>query len=108
MLPASGLIMPNSTFINVLLPDPFSPSSPRICPGCTSRSMPSLARSGPKQRTIPRICSSAGIGVAYEPPRASWGVGAIINAPAANCLAMSLSSVTTAAGTTGLNSLPSS
>src|SRR5580700_965286 len=58
MLPASGASMPNSTFINVLLPEPFSPSSPRISPDRTSRSTLSLARSSPKQRTIPRISSS--------------------------------------------------
>ena len=30
--PASGAIMPNSTFISVLLPEPFSPRRPRISP----------------------------------------------------------------------------
>ena len=47
--------MPNSTFIKVLLPEPFSPSSPTIWPARTSRSTPSLARNAPKQRTMPRI-----------------------------------------------------
>jgi len=62
MLPASGGSMPKSTFISVLLPEPFSPSSPRMRPGWTSRSMPSLALSAPKQRTIPRISRSAVMG----------------------------------------------
>ena len=56
-------IMPNSTFIKVLLPEPFSPSRPRISPVRTSRSTPSLARTAPKQRTIPRISKSADINV---------------------------------------------
>jgi hypothetical protein len=41
--PSSGRTMPNSTFISVLLPEPFSPSRPTISPGITVRSIRRLA-----------------------------------------------------------------
>src|ERR1700733_11588320 len=53
--PASGAIRPNSTFMSVLFPEPFSPKSPRISPAFSSRSTPSTARTAPKLRTTPCI-----------------------------------------------------
>src|SRR5215469_4751443 len=55
--PSSGCIRPYSTFISVVLPAPFSPSSARISPGCTTRSMPSLATRPPKRLVMPRSSS---------------------------------------------------
>src|ERR1700759_4827436 len=61
IVPESGAIIPKSTFIKVLLPDPFSPRSTTISPASTSKSTPSLARTAPKQRTILLISSSEAI-----------------------------------------------
>src|SRR6185312_16360826 len=71
--PASGGIMPKSTFISVLFPEPFSPRRPRISPSPTSRSMPSLAVTAPKRRTIPRISRSA---IIAGLPQSFTGAGA--------------------------------
>src|SRR5262245_44710590 len=50
-------------FIRVVLPAPFSPSSPRISPRSSVRSMSSLARRPAKLFEMPRISiSGAGIG----------------------------------------------
>ena len=45
-------------FISVVLPAPFSPSSPRISPGATARSTLSFARTGPKRFVMPRSSTS--------------------------------------------------
>src|SRR5207253_3241026 len=47
IVPASGLTSPNSTFIRVVFPEPFSPRSPRMVRGGTTRSIPRLARTEP-------------------------------------------------------------
>ena len=44
IVPASARTMPNSTFISVVFPEPFSPSRPTIRPAGTERSMPRFAR----------------------------------------------------------------
>src|SRR5471032_2410483 len=46
---------PDSTFINVDLPAPFSPHKPTHSPGETVRSMPSSAFTPEKVLTMPRI-----------------------------------------------------
>ena len=118
-------------------PEPFSPSRPTISPARRRQDRCRHWRArAPKQRTIPRILRSAVIAglrrlrvarrrlratparprttaqadraVLGQPPgRASFSVGAIFIAPLLNCAAMSPTSFTTAAGTTGLNALPS-
>src|SRR5579863_2445303 len=55
--PSSGCTRPYSTFISVVLPAPFSPSSARISPGSTVRSMWSLATRSPKRLVMPRSSS---------------------------------------------------
>src|ERR1022692_3031504 len=55
--PSSGWTRPYSTFISVVLPAPFSPSSALISPGSTTRSMWSLATSPPKRLVMPRSSS---------------------------------------------------
>src|SRR5689334_12424601 len=57
MVPESARTIPKSTFIKVLLPDPFSPRSPTILPGGIVRSMLWLARTRPYRLQIPRISS---------------------------------------------------
>src|SRR6266851_8163193 len=57
MLPASARTMPNNTFISVVLPEPFSPSSPTMRPAGIETSMPRFARTGPNDFSIPRITS---------------------------------------------------
>src|SRR5213593_1364411 len=52
IVPASGLIRPASTFINVLLPAPFSPISACTSPFCKRRFTPSSATVGPKRLLI--------------------------------------------------------
>src|SRR5213080_1883416 len=52
IVPASGLISPASTFINVLLPAPFSPISACTSPFCKRRFTPSSATVGPKRLLI--------------------------------------------------------
>src|SRR5262245_30911606 len=59
IVPASGACAPASTFIKVLLPAPFSPTSAWISPRPTSRSTPSSAWLEPKRLVTPRIESSA-------------------------------------------------
>src|SRR5882724_2490659 len=56
--PPSGGIIPNRIFINVLLPEPFSPRRPTIWPRMTSRLMPALARTPPNDLTMSRISRS--------------------------------------------------
>src|SRR5471032_914458 len=46
---------PDSTFINVDLPAPFSPHKPTHSPGATVRSIPSSAFTPEKALTMPRI-----------------------------------------------------
>src|SRR5258706_9797736 len=58
MLPASGGTLPNSPFTRVLLPDPFSPSSPKIVPAARVKSIRSLARTLPYEGAMPRLSSS--------------------------------------------------
>ena len=43
----------------VVLPAPLGPSTPNTSPRCTSRSMPSTARTSPKVLTSPRACTAA-------------------------------------------------
>src|SRR5450631_1199158 len=89
--PASGLYIPYRTFIKVLLPAPFSPSSAWISPGSTVRSMWSLATRDPNLLVMPRSSSftptSVGIvrpggtprgRVADPPPRCRAPVGALL------------------------------
>src|SRR4029453_2172878 len=54
IVPWSGCSTPNSTFIRVVLPAPFSPSRQWISPGVMSRSMESLATRSPNLLVIPR------------------------------------------------------
>src|SRR5882724_10464571 len=49
-LPASGRTRPYSTFMSVVLPEPFSPRRPTMAPAGTSRSMPRIARTAPGAR----------------------------------------------------------
>src|SRR5262245_1742229 len=55
MVPASGTYAPESTFISVLLPAPFSPMSACTSPGLTSRSTPPSATTAPNRFAIPRM-----------------------------------------------------
>ncbi len=41
--PAVGLLMPARIFSSVLLPEPFSPMMPRVCPAWTSNDTPRRA-----------------------------------------------------------------
>src|SRR5918995_2627370 len=59
--PSSGVWTPERIFIRVLLPAPFSPTSPWISPGSSSKSTPSRAVAPPKRLVTPR---SARIGSA--------------------------------------------
>src|SRR3954469_10268346 len=59
MVPASAGTRPNSTFISVVLPEPFSPSRPTIRPAGIETSMPRFARTAPNDFSIPRISSMA-------------------------------------------------
>ncbi len=45
--PASGATNPESTFMSVDLPAPFSPSRPWMAPASRRRSTPSVARTAP-------------------------------------------------------------
>src|SRR5262245_30975935 len=64
IVPASGACAPASTFIKVLLPAPFSPTSAWISPRPTSRSSAWLE---PKRLVTPRMQSSAaGVAVISE------------------------------------------
>src|SRR5512138_488340 len=58
MMPASCLYRPASTFINVLLPAPFSPSKAWISPARNSKSTWSLASTPGKRLTIPLISTT--------------------------------------------------
>src|SRR4051812_40045986 len=53
MVPASGRVTPHRMRISVLLPAPLPPTSPITSPAATVRSMPSLARVGPKTLVTP-------------------------------------------------------
>ena len=61
--PSSGASSPATTRMNVVLPAPFGPTSPRISPVRTSRSKPSSAWTSPKLRASPldRIARSVAI-----------------------------------------------
>src|SRR6266581_9173824 len=52
--PASGAVRPYRTFMSVVLPAPFSPSSASTSPGYSCRSTWSLATSPPNLLTMPR------------------------------------------------------
>jgi hypothetical protein len=47
IVPASGVVKPDSTFMRVDFPAPFSPRSPWRLPLATDRSIPSFARTAP-------------------------------------------------------------
>jgi hypothetical protein len=53
--PASGVYTPDSIFIRVLLPAPFSPITAWISPLRTVRCTPRSARVAPKRFSMPRI-----------------------------------------------------
>src|SRR3981081_506338 len=59
MRPSSGLCAPESTFINVLLPAPFSPTKAKTSPARTDKSTPSSAMVAPKRFRTPSIRSSS-------------------------------------------------
>src|SRR6516165_4522180 len=66
MRPSSGLCAPESTFIKVLLPAPFSPTNANTSPARTDKSTPSSATVAPKRFRTPSIrrssvCSDMGI-----------------------------------------------
>src|SRR5690242_3212886 len=46
--------------MQVVLPDPFGPTSPRISPGFSSKVSPSSARKSPKRFTSPSTARSGG------------------------------------------------
>src|SRR5689334_5556891 len=58
--PSSGRYSPASTFISVLLPAPFSPSSAWTSPGRRSKLTRSLARTPGNRLTTPRISTALG------------------------------------------------
>src|SRR5262249_4758569 len=57
MVPASGKIAPERTFISVLLPAPFSPTNASTSPGATDRCTPSRAIVPPKRTVTPSTCN---------------------------------------------------
>src|SRR6478672_2479935 len=57
IVPASGRMAPLSTFMSVLLPAPFSPTSAWTSPARTLKSTPSSAVVAPKRFTIPLTSS---------------------------------------------------
>ena len=61
IVPPSGAWSPNSTFMSVVLPAPFSPTSAWIVPGATRSVTPSFARRRPKTLVMPSS-STAGVG----------------------------------------------
>src|SRR6476646_778240 len=58
--PASGRYRPVSTLHDVVLPDPFSPSSARTSPGETANDTASLATTPRKVLVIPRAARAGG------------------------------------------------
>ena len=60
IVPASGAITPVSTFTNVDLPAPFSPSRASTSPARIVRSTPARAAVKPKRLEIPRRCAATG------------------------------------------------
>ena len=124
-------VRPNSTFISVLLPEPFSPRRPRISPGleikidAVDRAHRAKAARDPAHfeklahevLTIPtrqRLVLARRRGVQLSETKRSSAAARVLlrrrdlQRPVLNCAAMSSSSFTTAAGTTGLNALPAS
>src|SRR5689334_1747287 len=59
IVPRSGTTAPDSTFISVLLPAPFSPRSAWTSPGSASRSTPASAVTAPNRFVTPRMERSA-------------------------------------------------
>src|SRR5258708_26341215 len=59
MKPSSGGCAPESTFISVLLPAPFSPTSASTSPARTKRSTPSSATVAPKRFRTPSMRKSS-------------------------------------------------
>src|SRR5687767_7329682 len=55
MPPASGWCAPERTFISVLLPAPFSPTSATTSPALTRRSTPPSASVAPNRLTTPSM-----------------------------------------------------
>ena len=55
ILPSSGLYIPESIFISVVLPEPFSPRRARISPDFTVRLTPLFATTLPKVLVMPLI-----------------------------------------------------
>ena len=65
--PPSGRYKPAKTFINVLLPAPFSPNSACTCPSRQTKSTWSIASTPGKRFTIARISKAVGDSVIYSP-----------------------------------------
>src|SRR5437868_6259166 len=60
-LPCSGAYSPEMTLMQVVLPDPFGPTSPRISPACKLKLTPSSARNAPKRFTRPSMRRSGAV-----------------------------------------------
>ena len=56
MMPPVGSSRPSTSFAVVVLPQPDSPTTPRVCPGSIANEMPSTARTTPRSPPkIPRL-----------------------------------------------------
>src|SRR5688572_3243066 len=68
MRPLSGRRLPASWLMKVVLPAPFGPITACVSPGCTSKLMPSLARSAPNDFLSSETRRSASVTASFEKP----------------------------------------
>src|SRR5262249_24091072 len=72
IVPASGATIPKSTFMRLVLPEPFSPSRPTMRPGATWRSIERFACTDPNDfeircmRSIVAPCTLVTIGTGSD------------------------------------------
>ena len=66
--PSSGCSSPNSTFISVVLPAPFSPTRAWMLPRPTAKSTPSFATKAPNRLVMPTISTARSREAKRGPP----------------------------------------